>query len=208
MTPTARQIAENVAVLLVRTDMTNKDLGRILGISPQSVGQRLRGRIEWRAAELDVLARALHVTPSELMGRLPDFKEWDRRTAAPGPIAAAGPRYLVMPEAEFDGFAAPLSRSPEMSIIGTLLALLATLLRNPDALRRALPDAPQLPNLQQPRRTERLPRDVRTTSLPAAHRTGVTLTRGLTRHSKRPADHRPGRAPVACSRHQQHRRSL
>lgn len=104
MTPTSRQISENVVVLLLRNGMTNKDLADAIGMNRVSIGNRITGKTEWKAYEVDAVARALKVTTQELMGRLPDFKEWDRRNTAPAPVAATGgPRYLVMPEGPGDG---------------------------------------------------------------------------------------------------------
>lgn len=111
MSPTSRQISENVVVLLHRLALNQTDLARRTGMSRMVLSQRINGRNEWRADEIDALASALGVSAQELMTTLPDLKEWDRRREQPAPevgVRAAGePRFLVMPDQDFAGLTPP-----------------------------------------------------------------------------------------------------
>lgn len=111
MTPATRQISENVVVLMHRLGINNKELADEIGMSRVPLGNRILGETEWRAYEVDAVARALGVTPTELMSTIPTFKEWDRRRAEAtteiGIRATGGPRFLVMPEEAFDYLTPP-----------------------------------------------------------------------------------------------------
>jgi transcriptional regulator with XRE-family HTH domain len=106
---TQRQISENVETLLRRAGKRQEDLAEALHLNRVSVSQRITGRTVWRADELDGIAAFFDVTVVELVSRIPDFQEWDRRRK---PAAVSGPRFFVMPEASSDGTPplTPLSR--------------------------------------------------------------------------------------------------
>lgn len=217
MTPTSRQISENVVVLLLRIGMSNKDLGDAIGMNRVSIGNRILGKTEWKAYEVDAVARALLVSPDELMGRIPDFKEWDRRRSTPAlrPAAAGGtgPRFLVMPEADLS---TPPSRlGPEshkvtlrqlVRVLRRLLVLvLGSAVRHLDDT--ALPHAPAVCEAYAAR-SHHVATPVRVHRLATRHRSRVPLRCGLSAHAERRADGLPRRATVSRGRDVQDRCAL
>lgn len=106
----AATIAENVATLLHRAQMSQRGLATVTGLAHSTISHKMTGRTDWTVRDLTVIANALSVSPTELLGTLPDRDEWDRRRGTRRTPAAAGPRFLVMPEVEFDHRAPALSR--------------------------------------------------------------------------------------------------
>lgn len=119
MSTTSRRISENATVLMHRLDLFQTDLAARVGMARMTLSQRLGGRSEWKANEIEAVAEVLHVSVIELVGTIPDVEEWDRRrTSKSDPSAAAsGPRFLVMPDDLYDGVTPGRDRF-ELSIIG------------------------------------------------------------------------------------------
>lgn len=207
MSPTARQISENVVVLMHRMGINNSELAAAIGINRMPLGHRITGRTEWRAEEIERVAQYLRVTPTELMNTIPPYKEWERRTSQPrARVAAPGPRFLTTPEAP-DGLSPsrgllnPVQNAASdiMSVVRFLAALLGLRLL-PSARantttshihRMPFPHTAQRLNTQLRRRGERLTPPVRRQSLTTSYSSHVPLTRSLTRNAQHSADLRP-----------------
>jgi DNA-binding transcriptional regulator YdaS (Cro superfamily) len=226
MTPTSRQISENVVVLQLRLGMNNKDLADAIGMGRMSIGHRITGRTEWKAYEVDAVARALGVTPQELMTTIPDFQEWERRRSAaathPAVRAAGGtsggPRFLVAPDQDFAGLTPPSRLAKPTSDIMSDRVWLALLLILESALadllrlcrnghESPLPHTHTIAHRHTPGSSEFAP-PVRLERLTTRNRTAIPRTCRLTTDPQHTADRRPRLAPVPRRAHVQHRRSL
>ena len=68
-TPLAIAIAEEVRVEMARQRVTGRQIAELLGISENTLSHRLAGRYEFRASELDKIARYLNVPITNLIPR-------------------------------------------------------------------------------------------------------------------------------------------
>lgn len=226
MTPTAAQIAENIATLRQRAGLTQRDICRAVGMADSTLSHKMKGKADWAVRDLEAVARTLHVTVSELVGEVPSREEWQRRlepTDTPAPVGG-GPRFLVAPETHFDRLRASLSPDfglTPLFVIGTLIRLIAPWLdrfveRNSesavetatDADDLALPDTPTGLDFELPRLGNRSTRPIRPRSRTTTHRPGVPLASRLARNPHGYADLGPRAATVTRRRHVQHRRTL
>lgn len=198
MTQIDRQISENVAVLMLRRKWEKKDLGERLGLSGQSVGQRINGRVGWKPSELAVLAEVFDVTTDELMGSIPPYKEWDQRRQHPRQAlrsVAGDVRWLVAPEVQFDALPQPLSAWGPTSDIMSVQAC------------TALADSPSLPLAALSRDVlardgSAEPIDQDTPVRSGLQACGVRRRRRLTAHTEHRTDLAPRCALASSSRHQ------
>jgi transcriptional regulator with XRE-family HTH domain len=78
-------ISGSVRVLSAWQRESQADLGRVLGLSPVTVAQRLSGRLAWSMRDLDVLATHYRVAPAVLMAG-PD--QWLRSAIGDATAAA------------------------------------------------------------------------------------------------------------------------
>lgn len=62
------RVAEEVRVLMARHQVTQWDLAVLLDMTQASVSARLRGKTEWKVRDLQIVADAFGVHPSELLG--------------------------------------------------------------------------------------------------------------------------------------------
>ena len=81
-TPTAQHVSENVAALLFRARMSQRDLARATGIAPKTINGKMLGESDWKTSDLDIIGNALYVSAAELVGTLPDREEWEQRRSA------------------------------------------------------------------------------------------------------------------------------
>lgn len=117
-----RQIASNIGALNGLAGWNQTALARATGITEATISRKMRGLADWSLHDLERIATALSVTLPELVGRIPDASEWDRRR---NPHVVSGPRFLVMPDDIYDGVTPGHNRF-ELSIIGTESALRRT----------------------------------------------------------------------------------
>lgn len=64
---TQQSVTDAVRVAMALRNMSQADLGRVLGLSQPAVSHRLRGAIEWTTGELDKLARYFGITVADLV---------------------------------------------------------------------------------------------------------------------------------------------
>ena len=65
-------IGKNVHFLLIRSEETQATLSTVLGMSPQLLSHKLKGRRPWMANEIEGAARHYRVTIDSLFRKLPD----------------------------------------------------------------------------------------------------------------------------------------
>ena len=79
LSATSAQICENIATMLFRARMSQRDLSRVTGLSQTTVSHKLRGRNSWTINDLERIGAALSVSVPELVGDLPDRETWEIR---------------------------------------------------------------------------------------------------------------------------------
>lgn len=65
-------IGKNVHILLIRSEETQAKLAAVLGMSPQLLSHKLKGKRPWAANEIEGAARHYRVTIDSLFRKLPD----------------------------------------------------------------------------------------------------------------------------------------
>ena len=84
--PLIRGTNENISALMFRMGWRQADVSRAIGISPPSVGRKMRNQSDWTLPELEAIADAMSVSLPELLGDLPDWEVWRaRRDSNPKP---------------------------------------------------------------------------------------------------------------------------
>ena len=58
----------NIRAEMARNGKTQTDLAQLLGITRQSVSQRMLGRVDFRVSEVQAIATSLNVTVADLIG--------------------------------------------------------------------------------------------------------------------------------------------
>jgi transcriptional regulator with XRE-family HTH domain len=71
-----RQVGENVATMLFRAGMTQKQLAEVIGTSRPTLTRKIQGRGVWTLADIGRIARAFGLRPHHLIGDLPSYEEW------------------------------------------------------------------------------------------------------------------------------------
>lgn len=90
----AATVAAEVRAWRGRLNLSQSDLGRILGVTQTQISARLRGAMEFSFSEIETLAQAFGVSPAELMG----FGPQTNNSPPPGiPRATGGGRQFVAP---------------------------------------------------------------------------------------------------------------
>lgn len=75
----ATQVAENITTLMFRAGTTQRGISRATGIAEATISNKMTGRTSWTLNDLQLVARALHVTIAELVGTIPDRATWEMR---------------------------------------------------------------------------------------------------------------------------------
>lgn len=87
----SERVAAEVRAWRGRLNLSQAELGRILGVTQTQISARLRGQMEFSLSEIETLARAFDVHPAELMG----YQTPNGPT--PGERAMGGGRFFVAP---------------------------------------------------------------------------------------------------------------
>lgn len=74
-----RRVSENLTTMLFRMGWQQKDLAPALGITPTTIGRKLKGRNDWTIPEIERAAPTLYLSVGELLTELPDWEEWRAR---------------------------------------------------------------------------------------------------------------------------------
>jgi transcriptional regulator with XRE-family HTH domain len=82
-TAEAHPLIDRIASAVAAAGLTQHALADIVGCNQSGISNRMRGKTAWRVNELDVLARALDVSLSQLLGAEPSEKAGNRVSAAP-----------------------------------------------------------------------------------------------------------------------------
>lgn len=204
-----RRVTENVRIMIDRADTTQSELGRTIGLNSATMSRKMTRHSDWTFTEAQALASALDITLDELAGDLPTYEEWVTRRRGEAPPTSPGPRYLVMPDRDFDARRPPLSRPEDLYLIGALIVgLLRMLLKAIEPDRVALPHAAPLHHTEPRRPTERLTSPICPVRLTARHSPRIPLPRSLPTRTQDSPDCRPRAATIPRRRHIQHHRTL
>ncbi|MFT4288683.1 hypothetical protein [Nocardioides sp.] len=77
--PTGTHISENVATLLWRASMSQRNLSATTGLAQATITAKMRGDSTWTVLDLERIGEVLYVTVQELVGSLPEREEWEQR---------------------------------------------------------------------------------------------------------------------------------